>query len=126
MKVHLLRLVNAEFQRFNTLVLARKFWNGFLYTFEGTNSWTGVPATEMLIAQTIQDNTDDSELDTCTKGVLDKLKLLSQNDIASIFEKFGLPTNSTYNLKIISGITNSAVALADTRKISKNNYHNNE
>jgi hypothetical protein len=101
-------------------------WDGFLYTFEGTNSWTGVPATEMLIAQAIQDNTDDSELDPCTKGVLDKLKLLSQNDIASIFEKFGLPTNSTYNLKIISGITNSPVALADTRKISKSNYHNNE
>jgi hypothetical protein len=47
----------------------------FIY-FWGVNSWTGVPATEMLFAQAIQDNTDDSELDTCTKGVLDNLKLL--------------------------------------------------
>ena len=65
---------------------------------------------------------DDTQLDPCTKAVLEKLKTLKQNDIASMFEKFGVPVNGTYTLKIIIGTPDKPNALADTRQVSKNNY----
>jgi hypothetical protein len=79
-------------------------------------------ATDIFVPQGIEDNIDDSELDPCTKGVLDKLKLLSQNDIASIFEKFGIPENGTYNIQMVTGTPNKSTAIADTKWLSKNNY----
>ncbi len=83
-------------------------------TFENTKN--------KLIAEAIEDQIDDSKLDLCTKGVLDKLKKLNQNDIASIFEKFGIPENGTYNIQMVTGTPNNPAAIADTRVLSKNNY----
>ncbi len=80
------------------------------------------PATEESIAQAIEDQIDDSQLDPCTKGVLDKLKNLTQNDIAKIFEKFGVPVNGTYNIQMVLGTPIANDALADTKTVSKNNY----
>ncbi|CAH0337337.1 hypothetical protein FVB9288_03092 [Flavobacterium sp. CECT 9288] len=86
----------------------------------GGGGYTGAEPVEEEVD--FEDKIDDSELDPCTKEVLDKLKTLSQNDIASIFEKFGIPENGTYNIKMVSGPLNSSVATADTKWISKNNY----
>ena len=73
-------------------------------------------------AAIIEKKIDDTQLDPCTKAVLEKLKNLKQNDIASMFEKFGVPVNGTYTLKIVIGTPDKPVALADTRQVSKNNY----
>jgi hypothetical protein len=73
-------------------------------------------------AAIIEKQIDDTQLDQCTKAVLDKLKNLTQNDIASIFEKFGVPVNGTYTLKIVIGTPDKSNAIADTRQVSKNNY----
>jgi hypothetical protein len=80
------------------------------------------PATEESIAQAIEDQIDDSQLDPCTKGVLDKIKNLTQNDIAKIFEKFGVPVNGTYNIQMVLGTPIANDALADTKTVIKNNY----
>jgi hypothetical protein len=73
-------------------------------------------------AAIIEKQIDDTQLHQCTKAVLDKLKNLTQNDIASIFEKFGVPVNGTYTLKIVIGTPDKSNAIADTRQVSKNNY----
>lgn len=43
-------------------------------------------------------------------------------NIASIFEKFGTPTDGTYNIKIVLGNPNDISSLAQTETINKNNY----
>jgi hypothetical protein len=98
------------------------------YLWDGGSGGGGGPAvepepdTEVDVANEIEENIDDTELDDCTKAILDKLKNLTQSDIASIFEKFGTPTNGTYNIKIVLGNPNDMSALAQTETISKNNY----
>lgn len=79
-------------------------------------------AKTIINAAIIEKKIDDTELDACTKAVLEKLKTLKQNDIASMFEKFGVPVNGTYTLKIVIGTPDKPVAIADTRQVSKNNY----
>lgn len=115
---------NTEFYMipdFNAKVKQNFFGIDFIFTYDPASaSWEG--QSEEAIADAIEDKIDDSELDPCTKEVLDKLKTLSQNDIASIFEKFGIPENGTYNIKMVSGPLNSSVATAHTKWISKNNY----
>lgn len=37
----------------------------------------------------IEENINDDKLDPCSKGILDRLKNISQNDVAKIFEKLG-------------------------------------
>lgn len=74
------------------------------------------------VAAAIEDRINDTELDDCTKGILAKLKNLTQNDIVSIFEKFGTPKDSAYNITIKLGIPYRSDALAETVPISKNNY----
>jgi hypothetical protein len=74
------------------------------------------------VSQVIEEKIDYSLLDPCSKAVLEKLKNSTNNDIASIFEKFGVPKDGTYNIKIILGNPNDANALAQTETISKNNY----
>jgi len=60
-------------------------------------------AVTMVNAARIEKQIDDTELDPCTKEVVNKLKNLTQNDIANMFEKFGVPLNGTYTLKIVIG-----------------------
>ena len=52
------------------------------------------------VSQVIEDNIDDSLLDPCPKGVLEKLKNTSNNDIASILKELG--ASKVYNVNIIS------------------------
>jgi hypothetical protein len=73
------------------------------------------------VSKEIEEQIKD-ELDPCSKAVLEKLKNSTNNDIASIFEKFGVPKDGTYNIKIVLGNPNNANALAQTETISKNNY----
>ncbi|MCZ8228997.1 hypothetical protein [Flavobacterium sp.] len=74
------------------------------------------------LAKKIVDSIDVSQLDPCTKEVFEKLKTLTNSDIASIFEKFGVPVNGTYNIKIVLGTPQKPTALADTKSAGKNNY----
>ena len=83
---------------------------------DGTGGSGGIDA-----SQEIEDQIDDSKLDPCTKGVLDKLKNLTNSDIASIFEKFGVPANGTYNIEIVLGKPKDN-AKASTASVEQNNY----
>ena len=106
------RLSAIEHPRVGEKVLE---WNGLLYTFEANNSWTGVPATDAIIAQTIEDNIDDSELDPCTKRVMDKLKLSTENDISKMINRFN-PATSVFNIKMSTGKVRNTVNWAETTK----------
>lgn len=72
-------------------------------------------------ADIIEEKIDDSQLDPCTKAIMEKLKNLTNSDIASIFEKFGVPVNGTYNLKIVLG-TPDGNAIASTKPAGQNKY----
>ncbi|WP_196216476.1 hypothetical protein [Flavobacterium sp. LC2016-01] len=62
-----------------------------LYTYEqGSDSWIGVPATDILLSEAIEEKIDDSELNPCPKAILDKLKKTTNNDIAQILKKLGV------------------------------------
>lgn len=99
------------------------YGEGFVFTYEyGSGSWVGVPATDQLIAEVIEDQIDDSKLDPCPKAVLDKLKNLTQSDIASMFKKFD-PNVSVFNIKIKSGTVKNPTNMAETSVISPNNYN---
>ena len=90
---------------------------GFVYTYDSeSGNWEGVP--EEVIAQKIEDNIDDSKLDPCPKGIMEKLKNTENKDIASIFNK--LEANSIYNVDMKMGST--AQGYAQTQKVSTNNY----
>jgi hypothetical protein len=73
------------------------------------------------LAKKIVDSIDVSQLDPCTKEVFEKLKTLTNSDIASIFEKFGVPVNGTYNIKIVLG-TPDGDAIASTKPAGQNKY----
>ena len=89
----------------------------------GGGSGSGENAeTDEEIARKISDSIDVSQLDPCTKEVFEKLKTLTNSDISSIFEKFGVPVNGTYNIKIVLGTPQKPTALADTKSAGKNNY----
>ncbi|MFE3869590.1 hypothetical protein ACFX5E_16125, partial [Flavobacterium sp. LS2P90] len=97
------RLSAVEYPRVGEKVLE---WDGLLYTFEANNSWTGVPATDAIIAQTIEDNIDDSALDPCTKGVFQQIKTTTVCDFSEILMKFDA-NNSVYNVIIKSQVAPS-------------------
>jgi hypothetical protein len=96
------------------------------YTYEqGSDSWIGIPATNLLIAEAIEEKIDDTQLDPCPKTILNKLKNAMNCDIANIFTKLG--ANNIYNVSIISG--NAGNVPAKTIPVSPNNYEitiNNE
>jgi hypothetical protein len=90
-----------------------------IYTYDGASgNWGGVPVTDELIEQAIEDNIDDTKLDPCPKGVMEQLKNATNCDIANILTKLG--ANTLYNVKIVSG--DSGIFPAGTARISKNNY----
>ena len=46
----------------------KAYGEGFIFTYESeTGIWEGVPATDQLIAEAIEDQIDDSKLDPCPK-----------------------------------------------------------
>ncbi|MBP7174404.1 MAG: hypothetical protein KBA33_10125 [Cloacibacterium sp.] len=52
--------------------------------------------------QAIEDNIDDTELDACTKDVLNKLKNLVNGDITKMLNRFS-PPGSIFNIKMSTG-----------------------
>jgi hypothetical protein len=99
----------------------RKVYNaGMVFTFESeTNTWNGVLATDAIIAQAIEDNIDDSKLDPCIKEIMQKLKNITNSDIAKVLQKF--EPSTTYNVTMKMG-TVLPGNYAETIKVSKNNY----
>lgn len=69
------------------------------------------------IANAIEDNIDDTQLDPCPKEVMDQLKSATNADIASIMKKLG--ANSIYTVNMVM---EPAATYAETQRISKNNY----
>ncbi|MCC4922677.1 hypothetical protein [Flavobacterium chungbukense] len=63
--------------------------NYFSYVSGGGGDGAPTAATRAQVAKAIQKKIDGSKLDPCVKAILDKLKTLTQNDIASIFRKLG-------------------------------------
>ena len=84
------------------------------------NTWSGVIATDELIAQTIEDQIDDSKLDPCTKGVMEQLKNTTNYDIAKVLAKLGAD-GSVYNTTMISAVAPSGKP-AQTIRTSAYNY----
>jgi hypothetical protein len=70
------------------------------------------------IADAIEDKIDDSKLDPCPKGIMEKLKNTENKDIAAVLNKLG--ADSIYNVDMKMGST--AQGYAQTQKISANNY----
>ncbi|WP_300979320.1 hypothetical protein [Flavobacterium sp.] len=96
--------------------------NLILYTYDAASgNWNGEPETPEKIAKAIEEQIDDSKLDPCTKAIMEKLKNLTNSDIASIFEKFGVPVNGTYNIEIVLGKPKDN-AKASTTSFEQNNY----
>jgi len=65
-----------------------------------------------IVANIIEKQITDSNLDPCGKSVLNKLKNLQQSDIAKILTKLG--SNSVYNLTISSANPVDPTALGET------------
>ena len=81
------------------------------------------PSSAEVTAQDIVDRIDDSKLPPCLVKIISQLKNLSESNIADIFEKFGIPKDGVYNIRIILGTPEDPNAVADTKLDgSKNNY----
>ena len=111
-----------SFLIFNYPVNQQKVYNdGMVYTFESEiNTWSGVIATDELIAQDIEDQIDDSKLDPCPKGVMAQLKKINNYDIAQVLAKLDA-NKSIYNTTMISAVTPSGNP-AQTIRTSAYNY----
>lgn len=98
---------NTEFYMipdFNAKVKQNFFGIDFIFTYDPASaSWEG--ESEEAIADAIEDNIDDSTLDPCTKAVLDKLKLSTENDISKMINRFN-PASSVFNIFLKLGVTN--------------------
>jgi hypothetical protein len=70
----------------------------------------------------IVDKIDDDGLDPCSKGILQKLKNLQQNDLAKIFQKFDSDI-SLYDININSGSVQIQTNIAETTVISPYSYN---
>ena len=87
-----------------------------LYTYEqGQDSWVGEPATDELLAEAIEEKIDDSQLDACTRAVLEKLKKSTQNDIANMINHFNAG-GSIFNINMSKGSVSDPNDLAQTKK----------
>jgi hypothetical protein len=97
-------------------------FNGLIYTYDasGTGNWEGDPATEENIAQSIEDQIDNSKLDPCPKAIMDQLKNTTNSDITKILTKLG--ANSIYTVDMKMGAMQKPGDFAETTTISKNNY----
>ena len=94
-------------------------FNGLIYTYDasGTGNWEGELATNEVIAKTIEDQIDDSQLDPCTKGVLDKLKNLSGGDITNMLKRF-TPPGSIFIINMKTGQVSNQNDWAQTTPIN--------
>ena len=77
----------------------KAYGEGFIFTYESeTGIWEGVPATDQLIAEAIEDQIDDSKLDPCPKEVMQQLKNTTNTDIVNVLKKLGASSIYTVNM----------------------------
>ena len=78
------------------------------------------------VALLIEEQIDDTLLDSCTKAVFDKLKNLKQSDIANMLIRFA-PTGSIFNINMSTGIVqnNDPNTWAQTTPVSGSNNNIN-
>ncbi len=89
-----------------------------IYKFDWpSGSWEGESATDVAIAQAIEDQIDDSKLDPCLKAIMNQLKNTTNIDITKILTKLG--ANSIYTVDMVMKPANT---YAETQKIAKYNY----
>ncbi|WP_396186297.1 hypothetical protein [Flavobacterium sp.] len=67
----------------------------------------------------IEKKIDDTQLNACLKGIMEKLKMATNSDIANVMAK--LDATNLYNLTMKMGTVNPG-NYAATTKVSKNNY----
>lgn len=68
----------------------------------------------------IEDQIIDTELDPCTKDILNKLKNLEGGDIAKMIERFS-PTGSIFTINMSTGQVTKPNDLAQTKKVNGSN-----
>ena len=83
------------------------------YSSDGGGGGSNTTSTE----QAIEDKIDDSELDPCTKGVLDKLKNTTEKDISKMINRFN-PDGSIFNIKMATGKVTDQNDKAQTTKVN--------
>jgi hypothetical protein len=107
---------NTEFYmipNFNAKVKQNFFGIDFIFIYDPASaSWEG--QSEEAIADTIEDKIIDSELDPCPKGVMDKLKNTTNNDIAAILKKLG--ANKDFTVNVVSGFAGGLPAQSASNK----------
>ncbi|MGL2987784.1 hypothetical protein ACSVH5_09320, partial [Flavobacterium sp. RSSA_27] len=82
-----------------------------------TGSWEAVPNTAENIAKAIEEQINDSQLDPCPKGVMERLKNTTNPTIVDVLAKLG--ANSIYTVNMVM---KPAGTYAETQRISKYNY----
>lgn len=87
----------------------------------GGNSGITAP-TPLEIANALEKNINGTELDACSKAVLEKLKNLKQNDIADIISKFA-SNSSIFTLNMKTGKVETSTNDAETSIVSTYNYN---
>lgn len=97
-------------------------YESMLYIYNAASAtWVGVPATDEAIADAIEDNIDDTKLDPCTKGIVDKLKLLTQSDISAMIGRFS-PPGSLFSINMSVGKVNNSNDQAQTTRAGTSNF----
>lgn len=106
-------VVNNNPEKYSFLIFAwpsdgQKILNNLiLYTYDAASgNWNGEPETPEKIAEAIEEQINDSQLDPCTKAIMEKLKNLKICDIAQILTKLNTK-GSLYNTTIKSEVAPS-------------------
>lgn len=75
----------------------------YLYNYDAASGyWVAEPETPENIAEAIEEQIDDSQLDPCTKAIMEKLKNATQSDIAKMLSRFA-PATSFFNINMSIG-----------------------
>ena len=90
----------------------------YLYTYDAASGyWVAEPETPENIAKAIEEQINDSQLDPCPKGVMERLKNTTNATIVDVLAKLGANTVYTVNM-----VMKPADTYAETQRISKHNY----
>ena len=91
-------VVNNNPEKYSFLIFAwpsdgQKILNNLiLYTYDAASgNWNGEPETPEKIAEAIEEQINDSQLDPCTKAIMEKLKNSTEKDIAKMITRFTDP-----------------------------------
>lgn len=88
-----------------------------IYTYDiDTGSWEAVPNTAENIAKAIEEQINDSQLDPCTKAIMEKLKNSTEKDIAKMITRFTDP-KSIFKINMSIGQMKNDINLAETTPV---------